>query len=833
MAEYRYTFPSHPATNPKAIVSGDGKKGSFRFSVLTDRLLRYEWSEDGAFEDRVSTFALFRWFDTPHYRAVETKESLEIITEYFHLTYDKKEFSAEGLSVQVGQDVWKYDGKSYGDLGGTARTLDGAWGRVDLDPGILSRKAYAVLDDSKSMLFDEDGWIATRHPGRIDGYVFAYNGDHKAAIRDFYRISGHQPVLPRWTLGNWWSRYHEYTASEYLELMDHFKREGIPLNVGVVDMDWHKVNIPPKYGSGWTGYSWNRDLFPDPEGFLKELHKRSLKVALNDHPADGIRAYEDLYQAVAKALHHDTSREDPIPFDCTDRKFMDAYFDVLKLALEKQGVDFWWIDWQQGTQSKIPGVDPLWVLNHYHYLTSQRNLKVLQRPITFSRYAGVGSHRYPIGFSGDTQITWAGLEFQPEFTATASNIGYGWWSHDIGGHFAGIRSNELTVRWVQLGCFSPILRLHSTKSLWNSKEPWNFEKGPHKIIREFMILRHRLIPFLYTMNIRASYEDEPLIQPMYWNHKDDQAYTVPTQYYFGPDLIVTPITSPNNSTTLMGGVRAWLPRGRFVDLFYPHLVYDGDRYIHLHRDLTQIPVLAKEGTIVPLDSTPKLANGSPRPTEITILLVVGKDAQFELVEEPEKGDQGDDDGSARPALSSYTRTPITWSQQEGILVIGPEWNGTGKWRQWNVKLVGHTSSDVQAQVPGFRVTQEDGCTTIALGNVHRWNPEGFEIALGSDLQLDVVDINTRVFDVLHRAEMSYDSKDPVWDAVARSTDAVQTRVERLQNLNVDAALKNAVMEIWAADGRSPGSAKGHEIWANTKGASAEGLNEVLKDYVIV
>ncbi|KAK4234956.1 glycoside hydrolase [Achaetomium macrosporum] len=833
MANYRYKFPSHPATNPKSIVTGHGKGGSYRFSLLTDRLIRYEWSEDGGFENRVSTFALFRWFDAPHYRVVETKESLEIITEYFRLTYDKKAFSSAGLSVTVGQDVWQYDGKSYGDLGGTARTLDGAWGRVDLEPGVLSRKAYAVLDDSKSMLFDDDGWIATRHPGRIDGYVFAYNGDHKAAIRDFYRISGHQPVLPRWTLGNWWSRYHEYTASEYLELMDHFKRESIPLNVGVIDMDWHKVNIPPKYGSGWTGYSWNRDLFPDPEGFMKELHKRGLKVTLNDHPADGIRAYEDLYPAVAKALNHDTSREEPIPFDCTDRKFLDAYFDVLKLALEKQGVDFWWIDWQQGTQSRIPGVDPLWVLNHYHYLTSQRNLKVLQRPLTFSRYAGVGSHRYPIGFSGDTQITWAGLEFQPEFTATASNIGYGWWSHDIGGHFGGIRSNELTVRWVQLGCFSPILRLHSTKSLWNSKEPWNFEKEPHKIIREFMILRHRLIPFLYTMNIRASYEDEPLIQPMYWNHKDEQAYTVPTQYYFGPDLIVAPITSPNSSTTLMGGVRAWLPRGRFVDLFHPHLVYDGDRYIHLHRDLAQIPVLAKEGTIVPLDTTPKLANGSPRPTEITILLVVGKDAQFELVEEPEKGDQGDDDSSARPALSSYVRTPITWNQREGILVIGPEWNGSGKWRQWNVKLVGHTSTDVQAQVPGFRVTQEDGCTTIALGNVHRWNPEGFEIALGNDLQLDVVDIKSRVFDMLHRCEMWYDSKDPVWDAVARSTDAVQTRVERLQNLNVDAALKNAVMEIWAADGRSPGSAKGHEIWANTKGDSVEGLNEVLKDYVIV
>ncbi|AEO67265.1 glycoside hydrolase family 31 protein [Thermothielavioides terrestris NRRL 8126] len=834
MADSRYRFPSKPLANPKAIVTGGKGDSHYRFTILTDRLVRYEWSPDGGFEDRVSTFALFRWFDAPHYRVVESKDSLEIITDGFHLTYDKKRFSSAGFSVKVGNDVWRYDGKSYGDLGGTARTLDGAFGRIDLEPGVLSRKAYAVLDDSKSMLFD-NGWIATRRPGRIDGYVFAYNGDHKAAIRDFYRISGNQPLLPRWALGNWWSRYHAYTAAEYLELMDRFRRESIPLNVAVIDMDWHKVDIPRKYGSGWTGYSWNRDLFPDPDGFMKELRKRGLKVTLNDHPADGIRAFEDQYEAVAKALHHDTSRGEPIRFDCTDRKFLDAYFDVLKLNLEKQGVDFWWIDWQQGTRSKIPGVDPLWVLNHYHYLTSRRNLKVLERPLTFSRYAGTGSHRYPIGFSGDTQITWEGLEFQPEFTATASNIGYGWWSHDIGGHWAGVRSNQLTVRWVQLGCFSPILRLHSSKCLWNSKEPWNWEADAFKVIKDFLILRHRLIPFLYTMNIRASYESEPLIQPMYWNHTDEEAYTVPRQYYFGPDLIVAPITSPNSTATLMGGVRAWLPPGRFVDLFHPHLVYDGNRYIHLHRDLTKIPVLAKEGTIIPLDSTAKLANGSPRPTEITILLVVGKDGHFELVEEPEKGDCGadDDDSAARPALSSFVRTPITWNQKDGILVIGPEWNGTGRWRQWNVKLVGHTSTDVQAQVPGFRVTKEGGCTTIALGNVHRWNPDGFEISLGRDLQLDVVDINARVFDMLHRCEMWYDRKDIVWDIVTKAGDAVEARVERLQKAPVDAAVKNAVMEIWAAEGRAPGSARGHEVWADAKAPAAEDLEEVLKEYVIV
>ena len=152
----------------------------------------------------------------------------------------------------------------------------------------------------------------------------------------------------------------------------------------------------------------------------------------------------------------------PIDFDPADPAFLEAYLEVLHHPLEAEGVDFWWLDWQQGGVTRIPGLDPLWLLNHFHFLDSGR--ATAGAPLTFSRYAGVGSHRYPIGFSGDTVITWASLDFQPYFTATASNVGYGWWSHDIGGHFFGGKDDELTVRWTQLGVFSPIMRLHSSRA---------------------------------------------------------------------------------------------------------------------------------------------------------------------------------------------------------------------------------------------------------------------------------------------------------------------------------------------------------------------------------
>lgn len=212
------------------------------------------------------------------------------------------------------------------------------------------------------------------------------------------------------------------------------------------------------------------------------------------------------------------------------------------------------------------------MLNHFHFVD---NTLGGRRPLIFSRYAGPGSHRYPVGFSGDTHITWATLDFQPEFTATASNIGYGWWSHDIGGHYHGSHDEELTTRWVQLGVFSPIMRLHSSEKPFLRKEPWLFGVEPRSVISFFLRLRHRLLPYLYTMNVRSARDAEPIVQPMYWSHTEKQdAYSVRNQYFFGSELVVVPITAPSDVQTRLGRVKAWIPPYRHIDIF-SGVVYDG------------------------------------------------------------------------------------------------------------------------------------------------------------------------------------------------------------------------------------------------------------------
>ncbi|MCR6493675.1 glycoside hydrolase family 31 protein [Cellulomonas sp. P24] len=795
---------SHPVADPRAVVVGD----RYRITVLTEGLVRLEYAEDGRFEDRASTFALHRELPVPDFTVRDHGDHLEVVTARFRLSYDKGPFTTSGLSLAVGggvtsyHSVWRY-GSTGGELGGTARTLDTADGAIPLEPGVVSRYGYAVVDDSQSFLFDADGWVAPRTGDRQDLYVFAYGHDYPEALHAFYAVSGSTPVLPRWALGNWWSRYYAYTADEYVRLMTRFRDEGIPFSVSVIDMDWHLVDIDPSHGSGWTGYTWNRDLFPDPQALLAWLHEHGLRVTLNVHPADGVRSFEDAYPAMAAALGRDASTGEPISFDVTDPEFLAAYFDVLHHDLEAQGVDFWWLDWQSGPHSRIAGIDPLWMLNHFHYLDNGRDGR---RALTFSRYAGPGSHRYPVGFSGDTVISWASLAFQPHFTATASNIGYGWWSHDIGGHFFGTKDDELATRWLQLGTFSPVLRLHSGANEFTTKEPWTFAAEPARIMTEHLRLRHRLVPYLHTMNHRAA-DGTPLVLPLYHRWPEHaQAYRVPNEYVFGSELVVAAITEPADRRTLLGRVAAWLPEGRWVDLL-TDLVYDGDREIHLHRDLTSIPVLARAGAIVPLDGDQVPANEPVNPRHLEVLVVVGADGAFDLVE-----DDGTRDGAA-------SRTTIRFDQGAGTVTVLPPSGDVGHLptaRDWTLTfpaLDGDVTPTATVDGRDVAVSVRRHTTRLQVGvadvpvraelriylGVGSGVGAGVEpgVEAGPGPRLAANDVRSRLFALLDRAQIEYALKSRILE-IATTAQPLALRAAQVMALELEPALASAVAEVLLA-----------------------------------
>ena len=756
-----------------------------------------EYDPEGVFEDRATQAILNRDFEVQSFQVIDDGEKLEIITDALHILYDKSVFSRNGLVVRVKgndsfiQGVWHYSDPIY-DLLGTARTLDFANGPVELEHGLLSKDGFSVYDDSNSFLLLENGWVEPRRENQIDLYFFGYGRNYLQCIKDFYRLTGETPLLPKYALGNWWSRFYPYSEEGYKALIMRFEEEKIPFTVSVIDMDWHLVHIPPKYGSGWTGYTWNRELFPDPAAFMAWLHNKGYHITLNVHPADGVRAHEEIYQEMAKELGIDYEKEEPISFDVTNMEFLKAYFKYLHHQNEKDGVDFWWIDWQQGEHSKLKGLDPLWMLNHYHYLDNKKNGK---RALILSRYAGIGSHRYPIGFSGDSIVSWESLDFQPYFTANASNVGYGWWSHDIGGHMQGARDDELSTRWLQFGVFSPIMRLHSTANRFQGKEPWKFNAISHGIMNRFLRLRHRLIPYLYTMNFRNHREGEPLIQPMYYQHSQaEEAYQVKNQYYFGSELIVAPITKPMDQELQCSKVKIWLPKGIYIDFFHG-LIYQGDRWLEMHRDLETIPVLAKAGGIVPLLRDEHAGNDLANPKDMEIRIFAGEDGEFILYE---------DDGESLAYLNGdYVRTKMSmdWNT-EGIFRIEAAQGNLDLLpvsRNYQLKFIGFVDKQMIKVRSGGKpidfhksYDQRSNAIVITIENV--MVNEELCVQFEQKPILAANQTEEFLFSILDRAQISFELKEKIYQTVQRNKETYLL-ISNLTAMNLDENLYSALCEI--------------------------------------
>ena len=629
--------------------------GDYRISILTDRLFRVERDVKRRFCNEATQSVWFRNMPRVDFKIKTEKNNIKIATDSVELTVDK-DFQKSYVILDRKKIALSNDG----NLLGTYRTLDGCDGdekinfdgtreTIKLEYGVVSRNGVAIYDDTAALILKQDGSLAVRNDDELDIYVFAYGNNYREAIKALYLICGNVPMIPKYALGNWWSRYYAYTEREYLNVMDRFSRKDIPLTVATVDVDWHwfidldKAKQISSQGKndeyhgfsngkvwGYTGYSWNMDLFPDYRAFLKKLHDRGLHITLNLHPADGVRYYEDSYVQMAERMGVDPSTEAVIPFDFTNKRFINAYFDVLHKPYERDGVDFWWIDWQQGTKTSMPGLDPLWALNHYHTLDSSTD----HAPLILSRYCGIGSHRYPLGFSGDTHVTWKSLAYLPYFTSTATNAGYTWWSHDIGGHKAGIKDDELYVRYVQFGVFSPINRLHCTKMECATKEPSVYMGGTGMIAEEFMKLRHRMIPFLYSAAYETAEYGQPLIEPMYYEYPNEKnAYSCPNQYMFGRQLIVAPVITPTDSHGL-SKTRVWVPDGHWTDIFTGD-EYDGGRFIDMIRWLDSIPVLARQGSFFVLDGR-RHTNSLINP-DILDVMVFNGDGKYVLHETDSQG----------------------------------------------------------------------------------------------------------------------------------------------------------------------------------------------------
>jgi alpha-glucosidase (family GH31 glycosyl hydrolase) len=560
-----------------------------------------------------------------------------------------------------------------GNLKGTYRTLDGYDGDMfqysnpktvmPLEDGLLATDGWTLIDDSKNYLFDgakDWDWVKERTSadGAQDWYFMAYGHDYKGALKSFTKFAGKVPLPPRYTFGYWWSRYWSYSDKDLRDLIGNFQRLDLPLDVLVIDMDWHPIS--EQAGGGWTGWDWNERLFPDYKKFLSYLDEQGVKTTMNLHPADGVRPYEKKYQEFIGRAGIENGKT--VEWQGSDKRYVKALFDTYLHPYVDEGVDFWWLDWQQWAKDKrLKDLDNVFWCNYIWFTDMENN--GTKRPMLYHRWGGLGNHRYQIGFSGDSYITWESLRFLPYFNSTASNVLYGYWSHDIGGHqskrYGTPVEPELYTRAMQMGQYLPIIRSHSTKDPQLNKEPWAFDQTTQRRLSNVINGRYALVPYIYTM-ARQDYETGiSLCRPMYYDYPEaEEAYGMKEQYMFGDKMLIAPVTNPVDKESGLAAVKAWLPEGQWLE-YETGTMLEGGQTVERLFSMDEYPVYVKAGSIIPYYGKVKNLSGTNQPVIVRVF-PGGNEGDFLLYE---------DNGEDKNYVSEYATTPLSYQRNGNTLSV--------------------------------------------------------------------------------------------------------------------------------------------------------------------
>lgn len=644
--------PTNPVADPDAVILVDGPQGSqVRFTVLTDRMIRIE---RGPGEDRKTIAVINRKLPVPNFFAQTQSDEgiLKLQTGCLTLTYViGTTFTAETLQVsgsmycnlqeqEILHDTEKYSEWTYryGDddpanLRGTIRTLDRLRNEsldcsqqdseAHCEWGLISRSGYAVVNDTLNFVLNNEDWWDGPNKNDEDLYILGHGHDYKSALGDYRLIGGYIPLLPRYALGVWFSRWYDYTSAEAAEVVRHYEEHTLPLDVFVLDMNWHTKN-------DWTGYSWDKRLFQHPKDAVAYMKHRGLAVTLNLHDADGVNPWEEQYSDMCSAIGCSEGRR--IYFSIVNSTISYALEDIVLKPLEDDGVDFWWIDWQQGEKGRGGAAGgkqnpTIWTAHIRSTNTNRRRqqypqLKTMKRSMVLARWGGLGAHRFPVSFSGDVNgLSWDNLAYQPYFSMTATNVG-ALWSHDLEGPSL---DPELYTRWLQWGAVSGILRSHdrggSAGDCANKDPPscsivvpWNVPPNYAQANYEALRLRGSMIPYLYTAAYNAHKTGKWFTTPLYYEWPElEAAYQTASprpdpeagcasQYLLGDDMWVAPVVSRANTTDDLVEMKVWVPPGKWIGVRGGRVLNgaeDGSTYSSLLVDLTEIPIFSRAGAIIP------------------------------------------------------------------------------------------------------------------------------------------------------------------------------------------------------------------------------------------
>lgn len=609
-------------TNPKSIVRGD----KYRFSILTESLIRLEYSSDSKFNDLPTEIIWYRNFESPNFEIIDENGQIQIKTNVFTLIYNKdKPFyggrinAANNLKVtcNINNKTWYYTYPEVRNYFAPSYKLEEEKSGHGMK-SLFSLDGFTTIDDSKSNYFKEDGCIIENESSNIDIYLFVYGTNFFTCLKDYYKITGSPSLLPRYAFGNWWSRNKKYSADDIVKIVNDFKTHNVPLSAILLTDTWMKKDENNNYS-----FSFNKELFKDPKALIETLHFNNIKLGLSLNPENGFSKMNENYETIKQYL---TPLENGIiPFNVYSERWIDVYLKLIIHPLDNIGVDFYNIEFFNPKKLK-----ELMLLKHYHLFDIMRNIN--KRPLLYGYNATYAAHRDSILYYGKSIVSWDTLRQIAIINCSSTNIGVSWWSHDIGGFYKGIEDTELFTRFVQLGVFCPILKLNSDGGRYYKRYPWKWGIKTNNITSDYLNFRHKLIPYLYSENYRYYNAGIPFIQPLYYQYPifyDDPIYS--NEYYFGSQLFISPIITHKDYVMNRTIQRFYIPEGVWYDFVTGKKFPGGRKYVSFFRD-EDYPVFAKAGAIIPLSMNIE-NNYIGVPKDLEIQIFPGRNNVYNLYED--------------------------------------------------------------------------------------------------------------------------------------------------------------------------------------------------------
>ena len=762
-------------SDPSCIFQGQ----NYRISVISERCVRLEYSTNNQFIDNPTQLIKRRNIGKPDFSVQQDSNLLEITTKYFVLTYVKgRPFGAgsvdpaRNLKITLKsrekdrQKDWYYGHPEVRNMAGNIVSVDFPIDK-SLQKGLYSLDGFASFDDSNSRIIVQDGTLLEPVTGHTDIYVFMYDRDFKQALFDYFKMTGSPAMIPRYALGNWWSRNVAYDDKSVDELIKNFEKKKIPLSVVLFDHDWHYRNIGD-FKDLKGGFTFNNAYFRNPKNTIDKLHSKGIRVGLVVDPMQGFFPHDAYYKPASEYL--EILDSSVIKFDPLNPKLLDVLFKVFLHPLEQLGVDFFWNDSKADND-----VSKLWAINHYMFLDKGR--AAAQRPMLLARNGIYAPHRYPVLYGGSSEVSWEALRQLPFQYLNAANIGVSWWSHDVGGNHGGVEQGELYLRYLQLSVFSPILRFHGARGPYYKREPWLWDVKTENIAADYLRLRHRLIPYLYTEAYNYTKSGTPVIQPFYYNYMwvyDDDLYK--NQYYFGSQLLVCPILDKKDTTMNRTIHKFFIPDGIWYDFVTGKKFPGNKKYTSFFKE-SDYPVFAHAGSIIPLSNRSDY-NNTGLPTDLEVQIFPGVSNTYTLYE--------DDGITSLYREGYYLKTSIDYNylknnytvifrSVDGKSGIVPEYRNykvvfrNTKQAQDVVVYFNSTQVNVESYVDGNDfIVEVKNCPTIGQLSIN---------CKGKDIEIDAVRlINDDVNSILMDLKIDTYMKEEIADIMFGNTSISKKRI---------------------------------------------------------